>query len=61
MIFTKIVTGVETKFDTSSIELGGQITKEFVGLRAKTCSYLKETMMKTKKQRHKKVWHKKKT
>ena len=31
-------------------ELGGQIMKEFVGLRAKTYSYLKTTMMKIKKQ-----------
>ena len=35
-------------------KLGGQITKEFVRLRAKTYSYLKdsnETMMKIKKQK----------
>ena len=30
-------------------KLGGQIMKEFVVLRAKTFSYLKETMMKIKK------------
>ena len=33
-------------------ELGGQIMKEFVGLRAKSCSYLKETtMIKVEKQK----------
>ena len=31
------------------VELGGKIMKDFVGLRAKTYSYLKKTMMKTKK------------
>ena len=32
-------------------ELGGQIMKEFVGLRAKTYSYLNNNMMKIKKQK----------
>ena len=31
------------------VELGGKIMKDFVGLRAKTYSYLKKTMVKTKK------------
>ena len=43
-------------------ELGGQIMKEFVGLRAKTYSYLKDNNDEDKKRkRHKKVCHKKKT
>ena len=42
-------------------ELGGQIMKEFVGLRAKTYSYLKDTMMKIKKSKNTKKCHKKKT
>ena len=43
-------------------ELGGQIMKEFVGLRAKTCSHLKEKNDKNKKSKGtKKVCHKKKT
>ena len=42
--------------------LGGQIVKEFLGLRAKTYSYLKDNNDKDKKsKRHKKVCHKKKT
>ena len=42
-------------------ELGGQIMKEFVGLRAKTYSYLKDNNDESKKsKRHKKVSHKKK-
>ena len=32
-------------------ELGGQLMKELVGLRAKTYSYLKEKAMKIKKQK----------
>ena len=32
-------------------ELGGQIMKKVVGLRAKTCNYLKTIMMKMKKQK----------
>ena len=32
-------------------ELGGQIMEEFVGLKAKTYSYLKTTLTKTKKQK----------
>ena len=39
--------------------LGGQIMTEFVGLKAKTYSYLKWWRWKRKK--HKKVYHKKKT
>ena len=43
-------------------ELGGQIMEEFVGLRAKTYSYLKDNNDEDKKRkRHKKVCHKKKT
>ena len=41
--------------------LGGQIMKEFVGLRAKTYSYLKDNNNEDKKsKRLKKVCHKKK-
>ena len=38
-------------------ELGGEIMKEFVGLRAKTCSYLKDNNdeVKKKSKRHEKV------
>ena len=32
-------------------ELGGQIIQEFAVLRAKTYSHLKDTMMRTKKQK----------
>ena len=40
-------------------ELGGEITKEFVGLRAKTYSYLKDNNDEDKiRKRHKKVCHK---
>ena len=43
-------------------ELGGQIMKKFVGLRAKTYSYLKYNNDEDKKsKRHKKGCHKKKT
>ena len=43
-------------------ELGGQIMKEFVVLRAKTYSYLKDNNDEDKKsKRHKRVCHKKKT
>ena len=43
-------------------ELDGQIMKTFVGLRAKTYSYLKDNNDEDKKaKRHKKVRHKKKT
>ena len=43
-------------------ELGGQIMKEFFGLRAKTFSYLKDNIDEDKtSKRHKKVFHKKKT
>ena len=42
-------------------ELGGQIMEEFVGLKAKTYSYLKTTLTKTKKQDTKKCVTKKKT
>ena len=42
-------------------ELGGQIMKEFVGLRAKTCGYLKEKNDENKKSKGTKiVCHKKK-
>ena len=43
-------------------ELGGQIMKKFVGLRAKTYSYLKDNNDEDKKnKRDKKVCHKKKS
>ena len=42
-------------------ELGGQILREFVGLRAKTYSYLREKHNEDKKVRYKKVCHKQKT
>ena len=43
-------------------ELGGKIMKEFVVLRPKTYSYLKDNNDEDKKsKRHKKVYHKKKT
>ena len=42
-------------------ELGGQIMKELVGLRAKTYSYLKDNDVEDKSKRHKKVWHQNKT
>ena len=42
-------------------ELGGQIMKEFFGLRAKTYSYLKENDDENKAKRYKKVYNKKKT
>ena len=43
-------------------ELGGQIMREFAGLRSKTYSYLKDNNEEDKKsKRHKKVYHKKKT
>ena len=43
-------------------ELGGKIMKEFVGLRPKTYSYLKDNNNEDKEsKRHKKVCHKKKT
>ena len=43
-------------------ELCAQIMKEFVGLRAKTYSYLKDNNDENQKsKRHKKVCHKKKT
>ena len=42
-------------------ELGGQIMKEFVGLRAKTSSCLKDNNNEDKKsKRHKKLCHKQK-
>ena len=40
-------------------ELGGQIMKEFVGLRAKIYSYLKDNNDEDKKQKAQKVCHKK--
>ena len=40
-------------------ELGGQIMKEFVGLRAKTDSYLKDNNDEDKKAKTKKVCQKK--
>ena len=40
-------------------ELGGQIMKEFVGLRAKTYSSLKDNNDEDKKARHREVCHKK--
>ena len=44
-------------------ELGGNIMKEYVGLRAKTYSYLKDNNNHEdkKRQKQKKVCHKKKT
>ena len=43
-------------------ELGGQTMKQFVGLRTKTYSYLKENNDEYKKaKRHKKVSHKRRT
>ena len=42
-------------------ELGGQIMKEFVGLREKLYSYLKDNNDEDKKQKAQKVCHKKKT
>ena len=42
-------------------ELSEQMMKEFVGLKAKTQSYLKDNNHKDKKARHKKVCHKNKT
>ena len=43
-------------------ELGGQIMKEFLGLRAKTCTYLKDNNNEDRKnKRHEKMCHKKKT
>ena len=43
-------------------ELGGEIMKKFVGLRAKTYSYLNHDGSENKKgKRHKKLCHKKKT
>ena len=43
-------------------ELGGQILKKFVGLRAKMYSYLKDNNVEDKRvKRHKKVYHKKKS
>ena len=40
-------------------ELGGEIMKEFVGLRAKTYSYLKDNNNENKIKKHKNVCHKK--
>ena len=76
MMLAKTLQKVETWFDTSNFEIDrplpkgkykevirlmkGQIMKEFVGLRAKTYSYLKENNDKDKKsKRYKKVCHKK--
>ena len=42
-------------------ELGRQIMKEFVGLRAKTYSYLKDNNDEDKKAKGRKKCHKKKT
>ena len=42
-------------------ELGQQIMKEFVGLRAKTYNYLKDNNDEDKKAKRTKVCHKKKT
>ena len=43
-------------------ELGGEIMKEFVGLRAKTCSYLKDNNDEVKKAKGiKKVCHENRT
>ena len=42
-------------------ELGGQIMKEFVGLRGKTYSYLKDNNDEDKKVKGTKKYHKKKT
>ena len=56
-IYKDLAQDVETRFDTSNFEidrplpkkiglmkdeLGEKVMKEFVGLRAKTCSYLKD-------------------
>ena len=74
-IYKDIAEDVETRFDTSNFEidrplpkglmkdeLGGQIMKEFVALRAKAYSYLKDNNNEDKKSKsHKKVCHKKKT
>ena len=52
----------EKVFGLIKDELGGQIIKEFVGLRAKTYSYLKGNSDEDKKTtRHKKLCHKRKT
>ena len=42
-------------------KLGKQIMQEFVGIKAKTCSYLKDKKNEDKKQKVKKVYYKKKT
>ena len=42
-------------------ELGGKIMTKFVGPRAKTYSYLIDDVVKIKKQKAQKIYHKKKT
>ena len=67
-IYKSIAEEVETRLDTRletrfwmKDELGGQIMKEFVRLRAKTDSYLKNNNDEDKKPKPKKVCQKKKT
>ena len=71
-IYQDIAEDVETRFDTSNYESECNSTErplpkrrnliKFVGLRAKTYSYLKDDSSEDKKsKRHKKVCHKKKT
>ena len=53
---------IKKVIDLRKDELGGEIMKEFAGLRAKTYSYLIDNDTGDKKtKKHKKVCHKKKT